>query len=430
MNTKSQRILMATDIPFWNAKTGAEQRMASLARFFNQDPFEFAVFFLGKVTAADHQLITSQKLNVTFFESEKPPAAFLDRMKWYADATRNQLQKWITRDKSTISSEVETPLPLTLADYKWPWAVDQFRRQIVRFRPQVIIAQYVTMAYLIEGLTQKERREIHCVLDTHDILHERGMQFGAAGYLHWLEIEPAEEIRIWNLFDTVLAIQENEAELIRSCVQGPKVMTIGHAPQVELDEGSHNANIHSADTESSGPVTIGYIGSPNYSNWHAINRFLIEVWPDLLAMENSQVQLVIAGKICDWFNLLEPKRVASLAESHVHLLGEVRSLHEFYSQIDIAINPVQFGTGLKIKNVEALAYGKPLVTTASGALGMSPAAREHCIVVPDFRTMSEELQRLARNPARRQELAKAAFSHAKLEYSSDSAYAELAKQLL
>jgi hypothetical protein len=44
--------------------------------------------------------------------------------------------------------------------------------------------------------------------------------------------------------------------------------------------------------------------------------------------------------------------------------------------------------------------------------------------------MSEELQRLAKNPARRRELGKAAFSHAKLEYSSDSAYAELAKQLL
>jgi glycosyltransferase involved in cell wall biosynthesis len=36
----------------------------------------------------------------------------------------------------------------------------------------------------------------------------------------------------------------------------------------------------------------------------------------------------------------------------------------------VVINPISTGTGLKIKNIEALGYGKPLVTTSVGAVGM------------------------------------------------------------
>jgi len=34
------------------------------------------------------------------------------------------------------------------------------------------------------------------------------------------------------------------------------------------------------------------------------------------------------------------------------------------------INPIRFGAGLKIKNVEALAHGLPLVTTTHGSRGI------------------------------------------------------------
>jgi glycosyltransferase involved in cell wall biosynthesis len=43
---------------------------------------------------------------------------------------------------------------------------------------------------------------------------------------------------------------------------------------------------------------------------------------------------------------------------------------EYYKSIDIAINPVLYGSGLKIKTVEAIAYGIPLVTTSAGAQGL------------------------------------------------------------
>ena len=52
-------------------------------------------------------------------------------------------------------------------------------------------------------------------------------------------------------------------------------------------------------------------------------------------------------------------------------LGFVQELHTFYDAIDVALNPMVGGTGLKIKTVEPLCYGKPVLTTLPGAQGLT-----------------------------------------------------------
>jgi glycosyltransferase involved in cell wall biosynthesis len=423
MSRPLKHICMATDIPFWHGSTGAEQRMLALVDYLSHPPFQLSVFYLGQFQAPELERIERLPCEVVFFESEKPPESFLKRIRWYAEATRNQLEKWLKRSNSE-SANVGQPDPLKLADYRWPWAIDQFRSHVARVRPRAIICQYVTMAYLLDALSMTERRHTLCVLDTHDILHDRGMQFHSAGYLHWLEISEAEEVEVWNRFDAVIAIQPQEAERIRAAVSHPRVIVAGHALRRPLRLASRQK----ANETGLREITIGYIGSANYSNWHAINRFLIEVWPDLLELQDVQVELLIAGKICDWFNLVEG-RADSLLKSRVRLQGPVERLEEFYSQIELAINPVQFGTGLKIKNVEAVAFGKPLVSTASGAAGMSPKVLEACLVAEDYGQMSTQLREICRSAPQLEELTIAAEEVAKSEFSPQKVFAELSALL-
>lgn len=418
-----KNICMATDIPFWMGSTGAEQRMLALAEFLSRPPLNLIVFYLGQVTAADLERIERLPCEIVFFESERPPQAFLQRLRWYADATRHQLEKWLRKSGST-RTDSPPPQPLKLADYRWPWAIEQFRSLVAREKPVAILCQYVTMGYLVEALGPIERKQITCILDTHDILHDRGLQFNSAGYLHWLDISQQEEVDVWNKFDAVIAIQPQEAELIRAQVTKPRVLVVGHAlkqprqfpPAQPRPEGS--------------PLTLGYIGSANYSNWHAVNRFLIEVWPDLMQLPDVSVQLLIAGKICEWFQLVDEGRQDGLLMTHVKLLGTVSRLEDFYSQIDLAINPVQFGTGLKIKNVEALAYGRPLVTTASGATGMSKRALDACRISAGLAEMSRDLVELCSHPEQLQSLASIAGQVAKTEFSEEQTFSELRELLM
>jgi glycosyltransferase involved in cell wall biosynthesis len=50
----------------------------------------------------------------------------------------------------------------------------------------------------------------------------------------------------------------------------------------------------------------------------------------------------------------------------VSLLGKQDSLVDTYARAAVVINPVKFGTGLPVKTIEALSYGKPIVATSAG----------------------------------------------------------------
>ena len=72
-------------------------------------------------------------------------------------------------------------------------------------------------------------------------------------------------------------------------------------------------------------------------------------------------ELAIAGSICE----------ALSGHKDVVLMGMLDDLSTAYESAAIVVNPMQFGTGLKIKSLEAMSYSKPLVTTPTATfLGM------------------------------------------------------------
>ena len=88
------------------------------------------------------------------------------------------------------------------------------------------------------------------------------------------------------------------------------------------------------------------------------------------------------------------------------LHGIVPRLSDIYAQIDIAINPVYWGAGLKIKTVEAMANGLPLVTTAEGARGLRPLAGKAFLVAADRESFVAGLNELIADFNLRQNLAR------------------------
>jgi glycosyltransferase involved in cell wall biosynthesis len=51
-------------------------------------------------------------------------------------------------------------------------------------------------------------------------------------------------------------------------------------------------------------------------------------------------------------------------------LGNLESLKDAYACATLVINPVKFGTGIPVKTIEALGYGKPVVATPAGIRGI------------------------------------------------------------
>lgn len=105
-----------------------------------------------------------------------------------------------------------------------------------------------------------------------------------------------------------------------------------------------------------------------------------------------EIELYLVGS-------LPTERVLALAGAGVHVTGAVshEDLQAYYRSATVAITPMRFGAGVKLKVLEALAKGVPLVTTSVGAQGLP--GLERCVSIhDDADRLAEAVVSLARDP--------------------------------
>ncbi|MGR9592354.1 glycosyltransferase family 4 protein [Bacillus thuringiensis] len=122
-----------------------------------------------------------------------------------------------------------------------------------------------------------------------------------------------------------------------------------------------------ADSISSRKTAL-FIGSMHEPNIDIVN-FIISH----LALKCETIDFIIAGQ-CG-------KKFSNCTLPNIKIMGEVNEEQKLklFSESDIAINPAFFGTGTKIKTLEFLSAGIPLVSTAVGVKGMYLQNEKHYI---------------------------------------------------
>lgn len=210
------------------------------------------------------------------------------------------------------------------------------------------------------------------VIDTHDAFGDRHKRLYEAGTTPvWYFTRPEGEARCLDRADFVISIQDEEQAWFESLSRQP-VRTIGHVTAATF--------LPPRDRRGT-KLRAGYLASGNPSNQASIAA-LIRHWSGdhLLA---HQVELHVAGPIC--------REIAQ--ETHPFLIkhGFVASVDAFYESVDFSVNPNIGGSGLKIKSVEALSYGRPLFATREGMLGICDVSYPY--VCPDVASMTAQMSR-------------------------------------
>ncbi len=353
-----KKILIATIVPFWKRQTGAQQRIFALVKALQNRGHCVRVFFPGHVQQIDHQSAQRLGLDVSFHSSDRPLAnnkSLCWKFKWQIKAGVHAVIGSVIDACWGRQLRADRRASVRLGDYRWPWAEDAFRVVVDDFSPDAIICEYITMAYLVESLPEHLRTKVHCLVDTHDLLSERKQQFAQHQRAHWIDVSPQQEAQALRAFDTVIAIQPLEAEQLIALVDDKPIIVVGHQPQTPV----HCRKIPTKTAR----LTLGYLGSDNDSNADAINNFLENVWQQFA--DQSRLRLCVAGSVTDRVEM-------NLRFGNVRLLGVVPEVGAFYDAVDGVINPALYGTGLKIKSVEAIAHGKPLLCTPAGCIGVPP----------------------------------------------------------
>jgi glycosyltransferase involved in cell wall biosynthesis len=120
----------------------------------------------------------------------------------------------------------------------------------------------------------------------------------------------------------------------------------------------------------SGPkYDLLYIGSRSDANVAGLAWFLHACFP-LIVARKPDVRLLIQGNIIDTPFLTSGDGL-KLNGANITLSGPLENLASVYGDGKIVICPVLHGTGMKIKMVEAMAFGKAIVATSKAAEGIA-----------------------------------------------------------
>lgn len=150
---------------------------------------------------------------------------------------------------------------------------------------------------------------------------------------------------------------------------------------------------------------IGFLGNlfmPN--NVEAVTWLLDEVLPRV-RRELPRATVLIAGSRAS-----ESLRRRIAADSLIELRSDVADPVDIYRNASVMVNPMLRGSGVALKSIDMLAFGRDLVSTSQGVTGLPPIARE-CFLIADSadgfaRAIVAQLRGLCRDDFRRHEAMK------------------------
>ncbi len=241
----------------------------------------------------------------------------------------------------------------------------------------ICIANYVWFSKWLETV----RADMPRYIDTHDIFSNRDKMLKDQGIqATWFSTTKRQEAKALKRASGIIAIQDQEAATFQSMSKTP-IHVIGHMAKKNFL--TTKKAVHKPQGKTG--LHIGYMASDNPINQHAL-----VVLSDFLKSNPSMLKdhsFKLAGAIC---------HSAAATDVPFEKLGFVENPADFFGDMDLIINPNIGGTGLKIKSVDALAYGKPLASTADGMTGIPSHHQAHA--APSISALLKIVQQLAETP--------------------------------
>lgn len=177
---------------------------------------------------------------------------------------------------------------------------------------------------------------------------------------------------------TILAVSAPEAEAFERIAPG-RVHIVPNGVDVD------------AITPSSiPPLSRGllFLGSLTYSANRDALRYFVEKIAPLLT--DAQVSVTVVGSA----PAKAVHETAARSPVPVKVAGYVADLGPYLSSSRAMVVPLRHGAGTRLKILEALAWGLPVVTTSIGGAGLNLVDGEHALIADDPEAFAAAVERL------------------------------------
>ena len=159
----------------------------------------------------------------------------------------------------------------------------------------------------------------------------------------------------------------------------------GHCPVHTIFPTSPGIALTSRDYHERRDIAFvaGWLAGPTSANADGLRWFVRAVLP-LVRVYLPWVRLRVTGAN-------PPPEIVTLRGPNVLFEGHVEALSDFYDAVRVVIVPMRYGFGVKIKTIESLQYGVPVVTTSLGAEGVDTRARTALDIADDPRQFADRV---------------------------------------
>lgn len=279
---------------------------------------------------------------------------------------------------ATYSPEMARRVQRKLSDWK-PDAILALTYSTAQYAAQISVAPRIVD---IDNLMSQMLREQY--------MAKVGLS-RARDLLAWQKFRRYEH-RLYNQFDLSLSVSEQDRldSIGRLGIVSEKIRVVPNG----VDTAYHSMRDCEPKTD-----TLIYTGALTYgANYQAIDWFLKDVFP-LIQSRAPHSKLRVTGKT-------DGVRLDRLQLSDdVSFTGYLDDIRPAIRESSVCIVPLLSGGGTRLKILEAMALGTPIVSTCKGAEGLAVKNGEHLLIADAPNEFAEKTIRLLQDPALAQRLA-------------------------
>lgn len=380
----TKKVLFISPTPTHPTNAGNRMHIKSLINFFKEQKWETHFLYLEYENYDKEAMLSFFNNHLTvvprskIFNNKKTPSYVLKKLLILLNHYKRKIQlaaSLISKEQFLYNGEVDNNFSVFVKQ-----AISQLQK---KDKFEIVICEYVSMSKALDQFNDNVLK----ILDAHDKFTDRFIIY-LKNKLEptWLSLYRSEERKALRRADIIIALQENERSYFEK-LSGKKSICFYSFPEVN--------HVPSKIFEKK----LLYFASGNVINVRALEYFVEEIFP-IVKQKHPDVLLLVGGSICD---------AISKKEESFKCLGLIDNPVDFYKQGDIVINPELEGSGLKIKTIEALCYGLPVVTTRAGASGATGSNNDHLMIAETSQDFANALIELIEDETLRNNIKTRAF---------------------
>ncbi len=312
---------------------------------------------------------------------------------------------WHVTPGSVLSGVVRTQ-SFSAARFWSAAAAETVRRAAAEKSLDLLQVEYQQMVPLSAGIPAKTS-----VLDLHNVesalvdsyAHAR-RGVAAAGLRAEAAALRRMERRTITRFDHVAVVSEQERTRLPDRARSVLVCPNGRDPSAVLPPAP--------DPTVAFVATMGWRPNIDAALW--LGR---DIWP-LVVAQVPQARLLLVGR--------DPApTVLALAGSNIEVTGTVPDVTPYLAESRVVVAPLRAGGGTRLKIMEALDVGRPVVATSVGCEGTEDLVGRGVVVADTAAGLADAIAGLLLDPARASALGRAGHDAVSADHTWDRALAPL-----